>query len=396
MKSYNKQQNRIIFFITQRGKGNGGVESITYVIEKMNIFLPTVITNMDLPVNERWRNAGAEVTYWSSFTINSPIKLPLLKHIYQLGLWLLNNIRAYRTIRQLDSKVVHFNDIVALMFSGLGAKLAGAKVVFNIRDTKVEGYNLKWKLHCFLSDKIIVLSKEMKKIVSFNLGINQKSNKVSYIYSIVDCERFFPPSNFQKNILKSQLNISQDKIAIGYIASINSKKNQLDLIYNYKKLISNLPNSKLYLIGSFEPSINSYAESCQTAVQELKLENYISFVGYTSSIPDWYKAMDITIIVSHREGLARCMIESLACGVPVISFSVCSAKEILSEYNCGKVVPQGDYEQLFQAVTETLKNTDLYYRFQKNGLAVVNELFNQTNTNYYEKIYQNLFNSAKI
>jgi len=59
------------------------------------------------------------------------------------------------------------------------------------------------------------------------------------------------------------------------------------------------------------------------------------------------------------------MIESLACGTPVVSFDVCSAREILVQYNCGRVVPQGDYAGLVRELATLARNT-----FLRNALGV--------------------------
>ena len=55
----------IIFVVMQtENQANGGVESITLVIERLKRFRPIVITQLETPIVERWRRAGAEVHIW--------------------------------------------------------------------------------------------------------------------------------------------------------------------------------------------------------------------------------------------------------------------------------------------------------------------------------------------
>jgi glycosyltransferase involved in cell wall biosynthesis len=103
---------------------------------------------------------------------------------------------------------------------------------------------------------------------------------------------------------------------------------------------------------------------------------------------DWYRAFDLLAIASRNEGLARCMVESLACGTPVVSFDVCSAREILEEHNCGVAVPQGDYQQLVQAITTLARDNDKRRRFGAAAVAAAHELFDSRRiVARYEELY---------
>lgn len=396
-KNTEQQKQPIIFFITQTRPGNGGVESITFVIESLKDFVPIIITNMELPINQRWRDSGAEVQYWPLFTIFSPMKFPILKLIYKLGLWFFNNFRSYREVRQLNCKVVHFNDIQGITIGGLGAKLAGASIIFNIRDTKIDKnlYNLKhinWIIASRLSDKIVVLSKEMRSVWSKTLRLKNK-NKITYIYSTINTKLFQPVSADEKKAIRKKLGIPLNTIAIGYIASVTPKKNQLNLINNGARLLKqSLPEARLYLVGSFN-SGNIYAQDCQKALCKEGVNNVVSLVGHSSSVQEWYQAMDVNIVVSVREGLARCMIESLACGIPVVSFPVCSAQEILLEYNCGMVVEMENYSQLIHGLVRILNDQDLYSMYRKNSFTIASKLFTLNNAFYYENIYKECLKS---
>jgi len=83
------------------------------------------------------------------------------------------------------------------------------------------------------------------------------------------------------------------------------------------------------------------------------------------------------------------MIESLACGTPVISSDVASAKEILEGYGCGRVVPQGAYEQLEEAIVELWQNDSLRKEMGERGAEVARELFDpETIAHQYQALYE--------
>ncbi|WP_342597137.1 glycosyltransferase family 4 protein [Cyanobacterium aponinum UTEX 3222] len=393
--SITSHQDNILFVVCQTGRGNGGVESITLVIERLKKFNPVILTNLDLPINQRWKRSEAKIYLRPSLhDQHSKKQINIFSLIFsEIVRWIKNNFYCYQLIHQLKIDLVHFNDIQGAFQSILGAKLGGAKIVFNIRDTKssAESYTWQWHFVAQLSDKILVLSQEMQTFIQQALKMDNQKDKLSYVYSSINLKRFRPISSDKRKQLRLNLGIEEKTFAIGYVASVSPKKNQLELIRKSGSLMaSKLPKSRLYLIGNFNPDTDDYAKQCQESVFELGIDNYVNFTGYYSSVEDWYQSVDVIIVVSVREGLARCMIESLACGTPVISFSVCSAKEILINNNCGKVVSSGDYISLTNTLSELYNNPELMEYFREQSVKTSHLLFSESNIGKYEKLYSTL------
>src|ERR1043165_8429271 len=113
---------QVVFVVTQSGnRANGGVESITQVLENLRRVKPVVVTQMETKANSRWRAAGSEVLVW-------PMPAPRLSSLLRA------NLRMYKLIRRTKCRVVHCNDILALWHTSFGARAAGASVVFNVRN----------------------------------------------------------------------------------------------------------------------------------------------------------------------------------------------------------------------------------------------------------------------
>lgn len=382
-------------------RANGAIESITSLLEGLRNVRPVVVTNSDSPVSDRWRAAGADVHVWP---LLRPVKgysggNHLVRKTAQIAGLVWSNVAMYRLLRSTKAKVVHCNEIGGLRYTGLGARAAGARIVLNIRDVRPpgRGYSGKW-LAVWLASRIVVLSREMRDAIEaalprFPVRAGARSvRQVEYIYSIVGVNRMGPVSPQQRGELRQRLGLEPDAPAIGCVGRLVEKKAQLPFIEQAGLLIKReIPNARVYLLGGPEPADEGYALACKEAVRRLGLEEIFLFAGYRDDIGDWYRALDMTVLPSRNEGLARAMIESISCGTPVVSFDVCSAREVLEEHHCGSVVPQGDYRMLVQAMTSIAASAPLRAELGANGARVAGDLFAPgRRARQYENIYASL------
>jgi glycosyltransferase involved in cell wall biosynthesis len=222
------------------------------------------------------------------------------------------------------------------------------------------------------------------------LGVaNDDREGIDYIYSAVDLTRFSPVDDSRRIELRQRLGIPADSFAIGCVAPFDQRKAQLDFIRQAGPHVKNLmPQARIYFIGDFVPAQNDYARRCAEAAESIGLADRISFVGFSTDINNWYRALDVTVIASRNEGLARCMIESLACGTPVVSFEVCSAREILEQLDRGLVVPQGDYPALVRAIGRLAAEDETRRKLGKTSVDAARRLFDPRRAvARYEQLY---------
>jgi glycosyltransferase involved in cell wall biosynthesis len=408
----------VLFVIFQSGnRADGGVESITQVIEHAGGIRPLIVTQRETPVNARWRAAGAEVRVWD---LTHPLGTPDGRRIRQGVELVRSNVRMARLVERTGHGVVHTNDIRAFWHTAFGARLAGAQVVFNVRDVFREGrrYGWNWKVARHVSRCVLVISREMRDAVTRRLtgffdtgrdgrlgaeqgrGVSSRPaeavRSTEYIYSIVDGETMHPPTSEEnRRALRKARGMGAEELALGYVATFNDKKAQLHFIEEAAPLIAErLPSATVYFVGDFDPGRDAYARRCREVVRNQGLAETVEFVGYVENVGDWYRAFDGVLLASQREGMARCMIESLACGTPVVSFDVCSAHEILDGYDCGHVVPQGDYGAFVRAAEALAADAARRQQQGENGQWAARKLFApETVVAEYERLYRTVASS---
>lgn len=380
-----------IFVIYQIGAGSdGGLNSIGEIIARAPFQHLKVITNKASDYSKKWER-NAEVAIW---TMEEGGYRERRRVVGRLHCRLINNFRMFIEIRRSGTTVVHLNDHCALWNAAFGAKLAGAKIIFNVRDGMRDGASVaRWRFYLWLSDRFLVLSRDMEDHWREKLAplSTHQSGKFRHLYSIVDRVRFYPIDAEQRRALRDRLGIELGRSVLVYVGRFDEKKAQLAFIREaLPSIVRERGDVMVFFIGDFRPEEDSYAARCQDAVHELGLSEHVGFIGYVSKIEDWYRAADLILLASQREGLARCMIEGIACGTPMVSFAVCSAKEILEEHGCGLAVPLHAYSAFARAVLALLNDDDTRCAMAARGSAVSAMFAPERNASAFRELLREL------
>lgn len=394
-----ENERRVGFAVTQAGSNaDGGLESISQVIAGLDNLQPVILTNRRTSFNSRWLALGSEVVVepglwdpWRNFAGG-----PVRRRLARLLSLMLSNFKALFDFHSLKLPIIHFNDINTVLALGVGARLARSKVVFNIRSLPSgTAMRLHWHWACALSHRIVVISDDMAKELEKRLLVKGTVAKVSVIRSGVDLHRLKASTSGTVDHWKRQLLSDPAAVAIGYVGRVCARKQQLDFIEGSLPNLCSNATWHVYFLGDFDPNCDAYSSQCLSAVSRLGLTDKVTFLGSTDSIYDWYQALDIVVLCSEREGLARAMIESVASGTPVVSFDVCSAREILESHECGVVVRQKDYLGLARAVRELIVDPELRFRMGEAGKLAAGELFDpKVTSDRYALIYGSLAGEA--
>jgi glycosyltransferase involved in cell wall biosynthesis len=358
-------------------RANGGLTSLSAQLERLEAYAPVLITDRESEFTERWRSAGYEVHVWPEMVLEA-VRSPALRRLRRAGRLVTVNQRVRGVLARSGCRLVHCNDLLALLHVAPAARLMGCKVLFSVRSTQgVRG--LRWRVARALCHRVLALSGEMREHLERELRPLAQSLPVADIeamYSVVDLERMRPPSARERAQARAARGIAEQEFALGFVGVFDPRKQQLELLGALGARPGALPErARLYFVGDFAPAQDDYARRCQALLATPALASSARAVGYTDDVLGWYHALDALILPSRHEGLARAMIEGLACGLPVVSFSVCSAREILAQHDAGIVVEQGDFDGLFAGCHALCQNELFARRLARNAAATARELF---------------------
>lgn len=367
-----RDDDRVTAFIVVPQTGthaNGGVESLTGIVRGLRRVRPVMVTQAETAHTVRWRQMGLEVHVWPAAGAGRAARL-----VAALSF----NRRLAALLRGEERRVVHCNDVPALLDASAAALVTRTPLVVGVRDTAPgQRWRLRWRLLAQAADRVVALSADMRDRVRDSLALGGRPPRhVGYIYSVVDPDRMFPVPQEQKAALRRGLGLAEDEFAIAYVGVVNPKKAQLDFIRRAMPgIATRLPNARVHFVGDFDPSKDEYSARCQESVREAGLADAVAFHGFQSRIEDWYRAADVVALASRREGMARCMIEGIACGTPIVSFDVASAREILEEGDCGVVIESDHYDEFVEALVDLNDDPGRRSAMGRRGAALARRLF---------------------
>jgi len=234
---------------------------------------------------------------------------------------------------------------------------------------------LKIKIIIKLSRKVMPVSNALKK----SLESIQKAN-FFIINNVVDTDFFKPPSKKANNRVNQIIHVSLLK---------NSHKNVSGIIQALGFLRKVRTDFEFHIVGEGLDKETLIQQSNQIQ----GMDKYIFFHGKVSdeTLLSIYQNADLFILNSKFETFGCVLIESISCGVPVISTRCGGPEEIVSR-ETGILIDIGDMKQLIEAINNILDNKDKYNSNVMHTYAVDNYGYvniGKTFMNIYEETIRN-------
>ncbi|MFQ8984623.1 MAG: glycosyltransferase family 4 protein [Evtepia sp.] len=117
-------------------------------------------------------------------------------------------------------------------------------------------------------------------------------------------------------------------------------------------------------------------QDLESQTQALGLADRVTFLGFRSDMSNLYHGADLTLCPSESETLSLLLLESLACGTPVLATRVGGIPDIVTPaHDVGCLVDYGDRAGLAAALETVMADPAQLARWGANGPRVVAETF---------------------
>jgi D-inositol-3-phosphate glycosyltransferase len=175
--------------------------------------------------------------------------------------------------------------------------------------------------------------------------------KVVVIPCGVDLERFQPQERLAS---RRRLGLPEDGQLLLYVGRVEPLKG-IDRIIRSLSLLDGSPQTRLLVVGGDEQASGDAAALKELAGQ-LGLGGRVLFRGAVPQpeLPYYYSAADVTVVASYYESFCLVILESLACGTPVVSTDVGVAASVIVNGENGELTADNDPVRFSAALARAL------------------------------------------
>ncbi len=279
-------------------------------------------------------------------------------------------LRLVMLLWRLRPDLVEFSTPKAGLLGTLAAAICGVRRrVYMVRGLKLETAS-GWKRRVLLAaERVACACAHVVLCNSESLGTRAAALGVAPSRKIwvlgegssngVDLERFLPG----ESDMRERLGMEPDAPVIGFVGRLTRDKGVPELIEAFEAVLGALPDARLLLVGWFDE-----AEDALDRMLRVRIERHarIHYTGFQGDTAPYYRAMDVLVLPTWREGFPNVVLEAQATGIPVVTtLSTGSRDSVLPEVT-GLLIPPGYPQAIAASVLELLRDPK---RRRKMGAA---------------------------
>ncbi len=300
---------------------------------------------------------------------------------------LLAIIKLFFFLRKEKPLIVHSHTPKAGLVAMMAAKLARVPIrlhtvaglpLMETNGIKRVILNLVEKLTYACATKIYPNSNGLKDIIvqekfcaSSKLKVlgNGSSNGIDIGY--FDPELFTESQNLD---LRQSLTIGTSDFVFIFVGRLVSDKGINEMVAAFENHQILHPQSKLLLVGDYEPDLDPLAPKTLEAIQNNK---GILTTGFQADVRPYFALANALVFPSYREGFPNVVMQAGAMGLPCIVTNINGCNEIINEGINGVIVSVKNTAGLLLSMNEFVENSQLFYQLQTNSRSMIATRYNQ-------------------
>ncbi|MEY8337973.1 glycosyltransferase [Lachnospiraceae bacterium 62-35] len=240
------------------------------------------------------------------------------------------------------------------------------------------------KIHLLMEKKaisvaaytFIILNRKEYGVPYYQERYIKYANRIKYGKNLIDTGLYYKSDKLSS---RKEFNICEDEIIILFSGRLeHNPKRILLLPCICKELLSRNYNIKFYILGD-----GSDRNNLENLIEQLSVVDNFVIKGYIDDphiIAKYNHVSDIAINLSMFEGTCTSVLESLACGVPIVSTDVGDIHECLFNNENGIIIPNSSDSEIVEnavAAIEAIINkkpvmNDIFMKY--SGDCVIKEL----------------------
>jgi glycosyltransferase involved in cell wall biosynthesis len=313
---------------------------------------------------------------------------------------LLALVRLWRLLRRLKPELTEFSTPKAGLLGNLAARIAGVPVrVYMLRGLKLEtskGFK-RWLLltaervaagcaHVVLCNSASLRAEALRLNVAPDAKLHLLGDGST---NGVDVEKFSPgPSG-----VRAELGIARDAPVVGFVGRLTRDKGVPELVEAFDVIVRKVPGAQLLLVGWFDAAEDALEDELPAQIVN---HPQIHLTGFVHDTAPYYRAMDVMVLSTWREGFPNVVLEAAATEIPVVTTISTGSRDSVVPEVTGLLIPPGYPEAISEAVLGLLRDSD---RRQQMGRAsrawVVEHFADERVLGLTQAYYTNLLDARK-
>jgi len=267
---------------------------------------------------------------------------------------ILPNLRRLIAVARPDALDAHFG-----YPEGVGCVRAGERLGIPVFIT-VRGNEVHYLRHPQIGPRLAEALQRCAGVVAVSHALRDEvvrcgvdSARVRVIPNAVDTALFRPGD---RAAARASLGVAGKSRMLLSIANQVREKGLHLLIEALSAVQRDAPDCEVYLIGA-PANERDYPVYLRQRAADLGLSRHVHFLGAQppEQVATWLQAADLFVLPTYREGCNNSIIESLACGVPVVTTPVGENPWFVTPPFNGCLVPVGEVEALAAGITRALR-----------------------------------------
>lgn len=278
-------------------------------------------------------------------------------------------VRLWRLLRRLKPDMTEFSTPKAGLLGTVAARLCGVpRRIYMLRGLKMETCTGLKRLLLLAAERMaaacahdVLCNSESLRTRALELGIAPEA-KLHLLgegsTNGVNVERFSPgPSD-----MRIRMGIPSDARVMGFVGRLTRDKGLPELLDAFDLILKAVPETHLLLVGWFDLAEDALGDSWRFRIQK---HPRIHFTGFVRDTAPYYRAMDVMVLPTWREGFPNAVLEAQATGIPVVTTLCTGSRDSVVPEVTGMLVPPGYPVAIYEAVLGLFNNEERRLRMGK-------------------------------
>lgn len=184
----------------------------------------------------------------------------------------------------------------------------------------------------------------------------------------VDVVRFSPGASG----VRERFKIPSKAFVVGFVGRLTADKGLPELLEAFAGILREQPDAYLLLVGWFDASEDALELSIRSRVEG---HPRVILTGFVPDTAPYYRAMDVMVLPSWREGFPNAILEAAASGIPVVATDCTGSRDAVVHELTGLLVPTGQPDAIRDACLNLLRDPDRRKLMGQEGRAWAVEHF---------------------